>query len=281
MNQIKQKCYKILLEIDRVCNLAGLKYYIYAGTLLGAVRHKGFIPWDDDIDVVMMREDYEKFPMACKYYLDNVHFELQTIYTDPLATNPWMKLHDKNTAFISGIKRDGAMEGINVDIFPIDNAPDNIKEIEIRARYFDMMNFIYQWRFAYHNPEASLKMRAYQMLISLIPPFNEVEFKKKYDHKIREYNNRMTKNVVYFSNRKYLKKVIDRKVFEGTAMLPFEGSMFPAPIGWDKVLEGLYGTNYMELPPKEQQITVHGTIVVDLQHSWREYRRGDHGYEKI
>lgn len=281
MDKTKEKCYQILLEIDRICKDAGLRYFIYAGTLLGAVRHKGFIPWDDDIDIVMLREDYDKFPMACEKFMNHEKFMLQTIVTDPLASNPWMKLHDKNTAFISGLRREGAMEGVNIDIFPVDNAPDSDKELKRRAKYFDRMNFIYQWRFQEHSKNATWKMKIYQMLISIIPPINEKKFKENYDQKIRKYNNLQTKNVVYFSNRKYMKKVISRDVFDEEVMLPFEAGMFPAPKGWQEVLEGLYGKNYMQLPPENQRITVHGTVVVDLEHSWREYKRGENGYEII
>lgn len=281
MDKMKQRCLDILLEIDRVCKFADLKYYIYAGTLLGAVRHGGFIPWDDDIDIVMMREDYDRFPDACERYLDTEKYELQTIHTDPLCSNPWMKLHDRNTAFISGIRRDGAMEGINIDIFPVDNAPDDDCVLRKRAKYFDRMNLIYQWRFAQKLKNPGWKMKIFQPLIHLIPPFDEKKFKEKYEKKIKKYNTLETKRVVYFSNRKYLKKVIDRSVFADTVMLPFEGMEFPAPIGWKQVLEGLYGKNYMKLPPEDQRVTVHGTAVVDLEHSWREYRRGENGYEKI
>lgn len=70
MNEIQKKCLNVLLEIDRICKLSGIKYYIYSGTLLGAVCHRGFIPWDDDIDIVMMRDQYEKFANVCEIYLD-------------------------------------------------------------------------------------------------------------------------------------------------------------------------------------------------------------------
>lgn len=281
MDKTKEKCYQILLEIDEVCKKAKLKYYIYAGTLLGAVRHKGFIPWDDDIDIVMMREDYDRFPEACQKYLDHDKYVLQTIYSDPLASNPWMKLHDRNTAFISGIRRQGAMEGINIDIFPVDNAPDSNYELKKRGKYFDRMNFIYQYRFQLHSKNATWKMKIFQKLISCIPPLNEMKFKEKYDKKIREYNSQLTNNVVYFSNRKYMKKVIEREVFDGTVMLPFENSEFPAPVGWEKVLVGLYGEKYMELPPEKDRVTVHGTAVIDLENSWEKYKKGINGYEKI
>lgn len=157
----------------------------------------------------------------------------------------------------------------NIDIFPVDNAPDSDKELRKRSKYFDRMNFIYQYRFQKHSKLASVKMRIFQFIISFLPPLDEKKFKEKYDKKIQEYNNIKTDNVVYFSNRKYMKKVISRKVFDDVVMLPFENSEFPAPIGWKEVLEGLYGKYYMQLPPESQRVTAHGCVIIDLENSWK------------
>ncbi|MBQ8622050.1 MAG: LicD family protein [Oscillospiraceae bacterium] len=281
MDQIKQKCFDILIEIQRVCTLADIPFFLYAGSLLGAVRHKGFIPWDDDIDVVMMRRDYDRFIVACGKYLDNSRYELQTIDSDPYASNPWMKLHDKNTAFISGIRREGAMEGINVDIFPVDNAPDSEFLLKMRSLIIDKVNFLYQYRFQERSKTATWKMRLFQALISLIPPWNEMKFKKVYDQYLQKYNTKQTENVVYLSNRKYMRKLIPKRCFESTVLLEFEGEMFPAPGGWQEVLTRLYGKDFMKLPPRDQQVTVHGSAVIDTENSWRVYKRGENGYEKI
>ena len=270
-NEIKQKCLNILREIDRICKKEGITYYIYAGTLLGAVRHHGFIPWDDDIDVVMFREDYNRFAEACMRELDQKIFELQTIYTDSQTSNPWMKLHDKNTAFISGIRRQGTIEGINVDIFPIDNAPDSDWRCRLRGKIIDKINFIYQFRFCRRFEEASFKMKIFQTLIRYIPPFKEQGFKEKYDRYLQKYNCQKTKRVVYLSNRTYRRKLAAREWFAEPVMLRFEGEFFPAPRQWEKVLIALYGENYMKLPPENQRVTVHGTRLIDTERSWREY----------
>lgn len=278
-NEIVQKCLGILAEIDRICKANDIKYFAYAGTLLGAVRHKGLIPWDDDIDVVMPRKDYERFAEVCKTQLSD-DFELQTIYTDPLTSNPWMKLHDVNTAFISGVRRKGCMEGINIDIFPVDNAPDDEKERVKRAKKIDKINSIYEYRFAAKNKNDSIKMKLFKFAISLIPPLNEQKFKEKYDKYIQACNDKETKDVVYFSNRKYMRKVINRHVFDETVYLPFENIEIPAPVGYLQVLEGLYGKNYMELPPEDQRVTVHGNIVIDTNKSWKEYEEA-YEYERV
>lgn len=268
---IKEKAFRLLCAVDDICKRNNIGYFIYAGTLLGAVRHKGFIPWDDDIDVVMFRREYNRFAEICKTQLDTNNFFLQTIYTDPLTSNPWAKLHDVNTTFISGVRRVGTAEGINIDIFPIDNVPDNRFIRDIRAKLIDKLNFIYQYRFQARLRNASWKMRLFQWAIGLIPPWNEQRYKRWYDCYIQRYNQRQTQSVVYLSNRKYKRKIIPRDWLSETVELPFEGRSFPAPKEWDKILMSLYGKEYMQPPEQGDRVTGHGTKVIDVNHSWRSY----------
>ena len=278
-NRIVAVCLDILKEIDRLCTAHGLRYFGYAGTLLGAVRHRGVIPWDDDIDIVMPRKDYEEFARICKSELDE-RFALQSIETDKLTNNAWMKMHARGTAFISGQRRKGCMEGINIDIFPIDNVPDSSFVRRLRAKRIDFTNYIYEFRFGAKRKDDSLKLRFFKSLIKLLPPFGEQRFKRRYEKYLQKYNNKITRDVVYFSNRKYLRKVIDRHVFDRTVYLPFENTQIPAPKEWEKVLVGLYGENYMELPPESERVSVHGSELIDLEHDWTEHGEA-YAYEKI
>ena len=142
------------------------------------------------------------------------------------------------------------------------------------------INSIYEYRFAAKNKNDSIKMKLFKFAISLIPPLNEQKFKEKYDKYIQACNDKETKDVVYFSNRKYMRKVINRHVFDETVYLPFENIEIPAPVGYLQVLEGLYGKNYMELPPEDQRVTVHGNIVIDTNKSWKEYEEA-YEYERV
>ena len=112
---------EILLEFDRICRKHGLKYLLFAGTLLGAVRHKGFIPWDDDIDVCMLRGDYERFLTVCKDELSAELF-LQTTDTDREYPLQFAKLRKNNTRFVEKSMSDLKIHhGVFIDIFPLDN----------------------------------------------------------------------------------------------------------------------------------------------------------------
>ena len=269
---IKERAFQLLCVIDEICTRNSIDYFIYAGTLLGAVRHKGFIPWDDDIDIVMFRDEYDRFREVCKTQLNTEKYYLQSIYSDPLTSNPWTKLHDVNTTFISGVRRSGTAEGINIDIFPIDNVPNNILIRYIHGKLVDKLNFIYQYRFQAHLKNASFKMRLFQWIIQFIPPWQEQRYKECYDQFLQKYNKHYTQNVVYLSNRKYERKVVPREWLMEKVMIPFEERLFPAPKEWDKILKSLYGENYMQLPPEKDRVTVHGTKIIDVKNSWRLYK---------
>ena len=131
---------EILLEIDRVCREHGIKYFLDSGTMLGAARHGGFIPWDDDIDISMLRDDYDRFLEVAQDSLGEKYF-VQTRKTDPKATNSFAKVRKNGTTCIEySAKLDGSHTGIWVDIFPFDTVL-NTEENKKRKKK--------QWRLAH------------------------------------------------------------------------------------------------------------------------------------
>ncbi len=142
LKQVKQKEIGLLRNFIDICNSLHLRHYIAYGTLLGAVRHKGFIPWDDDIDVIMPRSDYEVFLDNAQTMLQDGYF-LQTNETDKEYVNPYAKLRDSNTAFLEiPYLNSNINQGIFLDIFPLDYLPDN----RLKRKWVLYKNYIHNLR---------------------------------------------------------------------------------------------------------------------------------------
>src|SRR5699024_7471673 len=125
IKEVQKDQLDILIEFDRICKKNNIKYQLFAGTLLGAIRHKGFIPWDDDIDVCMLREDYEKFLNICNKDMKNEYF-LQTYNSDTNYIMQFAKLRKNNTIFLERVTANCDIHhGVYIDIFPLDDVRPN------------------------------------------------------------------------------------------------------------------------------------------------------------
>ena len=125
MQEVEIDLFKAFIE---VCQKLQLKYYLLGGTLLGAVRHKGFIPWDDDIDVGMPRKDYEIFIQKAQDLLPE-HYFVQTLYSEPTIPYNFCKIRNSNTTFVEySIKKLNINHGVYIDVFPLDGYPNDKKE---------------------------------------------------------------------------------------------------------------------------------------------------------
>ena len=155
---------EMLVEVDRICKKCGIKYCISAGTLLGAVRHKGFIPWDDDADVAFLRPEYEKFREACETELDHDRFYFQDYRNTKGYRWGYGKLRRKNTKFIRLHQEYMPYEqGVFIDIMPYDNVPDNI----LARKVHNFKCFMYRkcfWAPLGKNQEEGIKKVAYKIL---------------------------------------------------------------------------------------------------------------------
>ena len=258
----------ILLAIHEVCEKMQIRYVLMFGTLIGAIRHKGFIPWDDDIDICMPREDYDIFIKEGEKYLpDNLkiqHFSLE--YDCP---NIFAKVRDNKTVFLASehIGKD-INQGVFIDVFPIECAGDNdgdiLKEIRKR-RLFTTINNCYDE--AYVNTIKRKKSIFIAKMIRLFiiniylhgvdkHHFIEKEDKRRYQKHLKNINKLA---VVSYSDSKYAYDY--NKLFERTEV-EFEGYKFWGPKYYDEILTGLYG-DYMQIPPVEKQIQ-HNPLYVDL-----------------
>lgn len=240
---------ELLVEFDRICRKHSIPYSIDGGTLLGAVRHKGFIPWDDDADVIMNRKAYQKFSAVVDDELDADKYYFQDMYRTAGYRWGYGKLRRCNTEFIRlNQEHMPYKQGIFLDVFVCDYVPDNY----ILRCVCNFHSYIYRKMFYSEVGKwtsSGLEKVVYRIL-NLIP---EKTLKKRYLNYIRRRNKKQTEYVKCLTfpacNRVYGYK---RKWYEETIDMEFEGIVFKACHDYDEYLTFLYG-NYMELPPENKR----------------------------
>ena len=248
---------EILVEFDKICKKHNLKYVLVGGTLIGAIRHNGFIPWDDDIDVSMLREDYNKFVEIQKKELNHDKYYLQSMETNDKFGLPFAKLRRKNSIYCESTNPiDKNEQGIWIDIFPIDKVSNN-KILAI----CDFIKVFYYRNIIAFKLDFKFASKGIKKLILDIIKFNSKFYnidkvKKKY-YKILEKHNRKNSNRVINHGGVYLlKEITDKKMFTDTIRHEFEKHKFTIPKDYDEYLTQIYG-DYMQLPPKEKRVSHH------------------------
>ncbi len=249
---------EILLEFDRICKEEGLKYQLFAGTLLGAIRHTGFIPWDDDIDVVMLREDYEAFLTIAQKKLGEDYF-LQTEATDKNYVNPFAKIRKNGTVFMEKLVEGVDMHhGIYIDIFPVDNVMPRSKKGHRQVRVLNYFREIKKGRTQNRRHEENL----FQRLLT------DAMVDRGINYALNLFSKKRTDYVsdLVFNNTEklYDEFPLSKETFESTIPGKFEGHFFPIPNNYHEVLTIYYG-DYMTLPPKEEQKPHHHIVQIKLK----------------
>lgn len=243
---------KLLDVFDAICKKYQLQYFFFWGALLGAVRHQGFIPWDDDIDIVMPREDYDRFGELAPQEIIKPYF-LLTSDTAGDSFYYHMKLVDESTTYIIQPTIDWVThhQGITLDIVPLDGVPENHMARVIQQTKQLLDNRLTWTRF--QNPKfLSAKGKLLRVLGKLyccnLSNKRCIERTEKIKSKYKWNESKYVADGAHFN-------IFRKEWFEDTAYLVFEDRKVPAPIGYDMVLKKIYG-NYMELPnPKQRMIS--------------------------
>lgn len=254
----------ILLALDRVCNEHGLRYCICGGTMIGAVRHKGFIPWDDDLDVSMPRPDYEKLISHAREWLPEP-YELVCPELDPAYPLPFAKIQDASTTLIER-KHLYYLGGCYIDIFPFDAWPENKITRRVQAVKY---HFLKQSLYLVHRDPykhgrgaaswAPLLARRLFTMTGLQKAIRRVLM--RYDYNSERLASSYTDGIT---------KVLPKEIIDTYAPYEFEGHTVQGIKHFDPYLKCMYG-DYMTIPPVEKRIQ-HNFHYLDLEHPYREYR---------
>src|SRR5699024_3064065 len=256
---------EILLEFNRVCQKNNIHNNLYFGTMLGAVRHKGFIPWDDDIDVAMTRENYDKFLSLYSKNLKEDYF-VQNYETDPSFFRPFTRIRKNGTIYKQFSYRDlDIHHGIFIDVFPFDSVYSNKKKEIIRYQYLNRLQHLNYIKHLSMAPDANIVKKGIQRVVDRAIPtlkFNRYITKvlTKRNNQNTGYLNHMTNNTPLY---KYDKTVIKEEDFLNSVLWEFEGHKLPILKDYDKYLTQNYG-NYMKLPPVDEQKPHHGIVEIKL-----------------
>lgn len=248
--EIQQIQLNIVKDVDRICKKYNIKYYLISGSCLGAIRHKGFIPWDDDIDIAMMREDYDFFlSLFDKEFNTNLYY-LQNEKSEHEFVWPLSRIVVKNTFLdIPSKAHIKINQGMFLDIFPLDNIPDSNKLRKKQEKWIKTITKLIN-RKVYRKSELSYKNYVKYIISILLSPIPLSFLKKTRYNFIVKYNKYSTSCVGNMASQYgYQKQIMPREVYGNPKLMFFNDLLLPFPERPEEYLSRLFGENYMQIPP--------------------------------
>lgn len=263
-----RKCQLGILErLHSFCHLHGLRYSLSSGTMLGAVRHKGFIPWDDDVDIMMPRPDYDKFiSMTLNGFVDG--YAVVSAYNTPHYYLPFAKVIDENTTLIELKASKGCVLGAFVDVFPLDAVPEDEKERKIlyasyrkQLRRMGIVTLDFGWHES--GVKAWIKGKLYRNVFG----WKGRELFLRSEGLVKSVPYDKTRRVCLYCSDYGEREIYPKAMFEEYARTDFEGLQLDCLRDSDTYLSQLYG-DYMQLPPEEERVSHHFCYFYDWHRRW-------------
>ncbi len=268
VRSMQLKGLEMALFFDEFCEKHGLMYYMCGGCCIGSIRNKGFIPWDDDVDVFMPREDYEKLK---KLWVDTPEYSIQYTTKDIITENQFLTINANNTTFIKTYQMNlDINHGLVLDVLPLDGCPTGI-----RRKFQKLWALLYSLFIVGKAPTNHGKLVTFggKVLLTLVKP-------KSWRYKMwRLCERKMSKYAInecdyiteLCSGPHYMQNEYPKEYFKKAIRVDFEGYKMPIPIGYDGYLKMAFG-DYMKLPPEEKQVCHHEFEVMDMENSYKLYR---------
>ena len=263
MNDIQTKLFEIFIEFDRVCAELNIKYFAIGGTALGAKRHQGFIPWDDDMDFGMIRSDYNRFLNEAPKLMKNTLF-IQTHETDQYWYSPFMKIRDSETTAIEHIYRNlNINHGLWIDIFPIDKVPNNRFSLFIQSVFQTLC--LRRFAAIEYRENKTFKRTFVNLLMRILMPSKELTYR---------FLNRITTK--YNNNTKYTfssiplyhlpksKCIYPISLTDSISRVKFESSNIPVFTNIVEYLKIKYG-DWTVIPEINERKSGHTILYLDLK----------------
>ena len=264
VEQVHKRILKILKAIDRVCRERNLKYYIWAGTMLGAVRHKGFIPWDDDLDIAMPRPDYDLLMKHAKEWLPEP-YEVVAAETDANYPLPFAKIQDASTTLIERMHLK-YLGGIYIDVFPLDAVPDGWLNRKLHfARYEYWKRVLY---LLHRDPYKHGKGPSSWIPLLCRKLYTLSGVQQKIRTLLRKYDYHTVQTVADYDDGQ--RGAMDKQILGTPQLYSFEGESVCGVEQYDLYLKNKYG-DYMTIP-KDANRRQHNFHYLDLEHSYRDYK---------
>ena len=238
----------LLQKTTDFCENNGLRYFLCGGTLIGAVRHKGFIPWDDDIDIAMPRQDYDQFVKT--FNQPENYYQVVNLETNMDYEYPFAKVFDNRTV-LNELHYPGDSFGVYIDIFPADGVKyeSQITKIMLLRKVLNTKRANY-----FHRTISKKIINTLGKLLLL--PFSAHQIAKWMDNEARRFAFCSVPSAGLIANPLGLGEKVDKSVFDSDVYQEFEGRKYRVPVGYDTWLRSIYG-DYMQLPPEEHRVTHH------------------------
>lgn len=271
MTELQSKILEIYCEVKRICDRHKLRYYAIYGTCIGAVRHKGFIPWDDDLDIGMPYGDYIMFMEIVPKELKKT-FELLPMGKLNHSTCIFAKVHNVETTMIEyeELNYPDSYKGVYIDIFPMCGLPNNEMACNLFMLKAKIIAYGYIFSRRKGSAEASRTRKLfYNLFVQPITCLSKNFWLKQWNSLLGKHDFDTSYCIACFCATS---KVIQRKWFDKVVTMPFENTEIPIPEGYNEYLNQEYG-NYMAFPPETERIPIHSGGIIDLNNSYTVYQR--------